>query len=74
MSEKFDVKKHNLSHRLMRAMLNNKHDEVCEIAQEVFDADYELEDLNLLPITFKLICIILEQKGWSPSIKNQLDA
>lgn len=74
MKTKFDAKKHNLRHRIQKAALANQYDEVCQVAQEIFDADFELGDMELLPTMFTVVTKVLIEKKWSPSIKNKLDA
>ena len=71
--KKFDVKKSNLRARLLRAMFNNENGNVCDIAQEIFDAGYEMEELNLLPGHFTVLENIFIKTGWAPKINNQLD-
>jgi len=70
MKKLYDVKKlekHNLALKLKRAVLENRHRDVCDIATEIYQAGYELEDIGLLPAMFDVVGSILIQMKWSAS-------
>lgn len=71
--EKFDGNKHNLRHALMKALTENDQAGLCKAAQDIFDAGYELEEMDLLPNIFKIACNNLTAAGWSPNIKQGMD-
>lgn len=72
--DKKEVEQHNLSVRIKKAAVANEHEKVCEIAQEIFDAGFELEEMKLLPVMSEVIQGILISSEWTPSMKNSLDA
>ncbi len=69
--DKDQLVKHNFSFKLKSAALANKHKDVCAVAQEIFDAGIELEEIPLLPAMREMIENILLDSGWAPQPKDE---
>ena len=70
-----DVKKiecMNLSAEMKQAVIRNNPKGVCEVAQKIFEAGYELEDMKLLPGLFEVVASVLITSGWTPQFKEKV--
>lgn len=65
-------KTHNFKVAMMNALKTNDRKAVCEIAQEVFEAGHELEDLELTPHVFNHVGGILVTERWTPTLTDKM--
>ena len=66
----FNPKIHNMRVKITKAFLSNDHDTVCAVAQEIFEADLELEEIQLRQPILEGIVGVLFYKKWSPKINE----
>lgn len=62
---------HNLTFRMRKATLKGSVSEVAEVAEDVFQGGFELEDLKLTRSVFDLACHLLVKSGWVPEVKTK---
>lgn len=66
MKDEKKAKIHNLSVEFKAALLKNDVKATCEVAQKIFDAGFELEDMRITPELFKVASNMLAFSGWTP--------
>lgn len=62
--------KHNLRRALKKAVIDNDMDGVRKAAQAIFEAGYELEDMDFLPGMFSVMASAIIASGWVPDIRE----
>lgn len=68
--DKKEIEKHNFAVALKKAAVANDREYACRVAQEIFDADLELEEIPLLPQMRFGVESLLMQANWAPKISE----